>query len=410
MPHESAPPGRRRAWITAPRGAVAAAILAAVAWPAAAADTAAAPARPLVLAHYMPWYEAPPVSPRWGWHWTMNRFAPDTIRAGRREIASRFQPAIGPYDSGDPHVIEHHLLLMRIAGIDGVVIDWYGRDDFRDHAVIHRNATRLVEACGLHGMRIAVCYEDRVLEPLVAEKRIAAADRVAHVAGDLRWLARHWFPLECHVRIDGRPLLFSFGRQGLDDGEWTRAIAGIAPAPAYVSQQQRRSAAAGGFDWPLPREGLAAIDRFERESRHWSVRVPVAFPRFADVYEQAGVHGSYGAIPDDDGRTFRTTLARAFALRPAVIQIATWNDWGEGTQIEPSLEFGSRDLETLQEARRRVDAAFPFRAADLPLASRILAARRGPEGADRAAVIDDATRAVMAGDTARAAGLIDGLE
>jgi hypothetical protein len=32
--------------------------------------------RTLVLAHYMPWYESPPQSPRYGWHWTMNHFDP----------------------------------------------------------------------------------------------------------------------------------------------------------------------------------------------------------------------------------------------------------------------------------------------------------------------------------------------
>jgi hypothetical protein len=32
-------------------------------------------------------------------------------------------------------------------------------------------------------------------------------------------------------------------------------------------------------------------------------------------------------------------------MKPSIIQIATWNDWGEGTVVEPSREFGYRDLE-----------------------------------------------------------------
>jgi hypothetical protein len=376
---------------------------------APAADSAGAST--LMLAHYMPWFEAPPASAAWGWHWTMNRFEPEAIRDGRRPIASRFYPAIEPYDSGDPHVVEHHLLLMRLAGIDGVIVDWYGREDFRDHAILHRNTARLVAQAARLGMKVAVCYEDRTLPALVEAGRIAAADRVSHVAGEIGWLARHWFPLDCHVRIDGRPLLLSFGRAGLDDGEWSRALADVRPAPAYMSQQQRRTAAVGGFDWPLPKEGLAAVDRFEKESQAWPQRIPVAFPRFADIYEQAGVHASWGSIPDDDGRTFRTTLARALAAAPAVVQIATWNDWGEGTMIEPSREFGRRDLEAVQELRRRhVDAAFPFRPADLALPGRLLALRRGSAGADLAPLLDDVARAIAAGDAARATALLDGCE
>jgi hypothetical protein len=35
------------------------------------------PSGRLVLAHYLPWHEARPTSPTWGWHWTMNAFNPD---------------------------------------------------------------------------------------------------------------------------------------------------------------------------------------------------------------------------------------------------------------------------------------------------------------------------------------------
>ena len=42
--------------------------------------------RKLVLAHYMPWYESKAVSGRWGWHWTMNKFQPDKVVQGRREL------------------------------------------------------------------------------------------------------------------------------------------------------------------------------------------------------------------------------------------------------------------------------------------------------------------------------------
>src|SRR5579859_1780268 len=80
-----------------------------------------------VLAHYMPWYVAPPYSGNWGWHWTMNHFNPTTYASsGERQIASWYYPAIGPYDSADPAVLEYHVALMKLAGLDGVIVDWYG--------------------------------------------------------------------------------------------------------------------------------------------------------------------------------------------------------------------------------------------------------------------------------------------
>ena len=370
--------------------------------------TAAGPSPPLLLAHLMPWYEAPPTA-GWGWHWTMNHYRPDSVAAGRRPIASRFYPVIGPYHSGDEHVIEYQLLLMRLAGIDGVILDWYGHVEHLDYGVIHRNSERIVAAANRLGMKVAVCYEDRTLATLEAAGKLAG-DREAHVAAEIEWLAKAWFPLECYVRLDGKPLLLSFGHEGLDDAGWQRARARAGTPVAYVGQQHLRPGAAGGFDWPVPKRGLEAIETFATQSQSWPMRIPVAFPRFADIYAQAGVHESWGSIADDDGKTFKTSLAKAFAMQPPVIQLATWNDWGEGTVLEPSTEFGTRDLELLQAVRRRyVDPAFTPRAADLGLPQRLLELRRRPDAATFALRLDDAAALLARGDAAGGRAILDAI-
>jgi hypothetical protein len=99
------------------------------------------------------------------------------------------------------------------------------------------------------------------------------------------------------------------------------------------------------------------VERFHTDAKTRPVSIPVAFPRFHDIYSEARVHESWGRIDDDKGRTFTTTLEQGLRSGDAVVQIATWNDWGEGTAIEPSKEFGYRDLETVQQLRRQfVDA------------------------------------------------------
>src|SRR5208283_2317942 len=99
--------------------------------------TAVCAAPKKVMVHYMPWFVSQPFSGSWGWHWTMNHFNPDDVdpKTGQQEIASQFYPLIGPYDSADPAVLEYHVLLMKLAGIDGVIVDWYGMDNFNDYGV-----------------------------------------------------------------------------------------------------------------------------------------------------------------------------------------------------------------------------------------------------------------------------------
>ena len=377
-----------------------------IAGPTALAVEPSGQERPRVLAHYMPWFEAKPHSPGWGWHWTMNHFDPEKkADDGRREIASHFYPRIGPYDSGDTAVLEYHLLSMRMAGIDGVIVDWYGLTDFRDYAVLHHNTTRLLEQAERLGMKFVICYEDQTISALVEAKRVAAADRVAHVVKEIEWLGKYWFKSPSYLLLDDKPVMLSFGRDGLTAEEWSRCIEQLSFPVAYFSQSQRRPAAIGGFDWPVPGDPVGTMTRFYEALPSWSAAIPVAYPRFVDIYAEAGVGDSYGQLADDGGRSFRQMLRRGLQSGAAIVQLATWNDWGEGTMVEPSREFGLRDLEIIQGL---IAADLGFTAADLELPYQLYQARQGavapPEKLDEIAML------VAACKVSEARQLLDGLD
>ena len=57
------------------------------------------------------------------------------------------------------------------------------------------------------------------------------------------------------------------------------------------------------------------------------------------------------------------TLAVAQARNAHSVQVATWNDWGEGTTIEPSAEEGFEQLLRLQQSVRGVREEGPMREA-----------------------------------------------
>ena len=60
-----------------------------------------------------------------------------------------------------------------------------------------------------------------------------------------------------------------------------------------------------------------------------------------------------------------------------LIQISTWNDWGEGTVIEPSIEFVYRDLAVIQRLRRRyIEPGFAGDPEDLRLPHRLYKLRK----------------------------------
>jgi hypothetical protein len=61
----------------------------------------------------------------------------------------------------------------------------------------------------------------------------------------------------------------------------------------------------------------------------------------------------------------------------AIVQIVTWNDFGEGTSVEPTQDYGYRDLGIVQNLRRQyLDSSFPYHTNDLSLAYRFYNLRK----------------------------------
>lgn len=323
-----------------------------------AAKTTQPPVKRLLMAHYMPWFQAKPFSAQWGWHWTMGHFEPDRVVNGHREAASHFSPLIGLYDSGDPDALRCQVLLMKLSGIDGVIFDWYGTDDYFDYAAVNRNVQRMIPLLQQAGLRFAVCYEPQSVVQEIKGKVFPESDAVAHAQRLMAWTQTNFFASPGYLTLAGRPVLLTFGDPYYQSDGWEQILAGLNPRPLFFTESDRRVAAAdGGFDWPAPDGGLERArteqDAFIQRAAGWPYSITAAFPRFDDIYSKAGIGKSYGHIDDRAGQTYEETLTKALQGRAAIVQIVTWNDWGEGTQVEPSVEFGYRDLETTQRLRRK---------------------------------------------------------
>ena len=363
-------------------------------WLCAGLGAAAAP-KP-VFTHYMPWFVAKPYSSSWGWHWTMNHYNPDTIGSdGRRSIASWYYPLIGPYDSADPVVLEYHVLLMKLAGIDGVIVDWYGMDNYLDYGVNNQRTAALFNYTQKAGLQFSLCYEDATIKNEVNGNYISATGAVSHAQQTMLYVQSNYFGSPTYARWNQQPVFLNFGPQYFTtSAQWQSnfSVLNATNQPAFFTEDNRLPGFAGAFDWPpmwmsQTNSGVLSVaqletylNAFEQKALApppWPAFVSSAFPRFHDIYQQAGVSPSYGYLDDRSGDTLRETLGRAFTNAAACVQVVTWNDFGEGTIVEPTLDYGFRDLGIIQDFRRQyLDPTFPWHTNDLSLAPRLYNLRR----------------------------------
>ncbi len=351
------------------------------------ATAAEAASKPL-LVYYMPWYVAKPYSANWGWHWTMNHFDPDAFNAsGERQIASWYYPIIGPYDSADPAVLEYHVLLMKLAGIDGVIVDWYGPDNYLDYGINNDRTAAVLQFARKAGLKFCLCYEDQTIQQEINGGYIASSNAIAHAQQTMLYVQTNYFADAGYLKWSNRPVLLNFGPQYFKtNSQWQDIFSVLTNPPAFFTEDNRLPVGAGAFDWPpmwlsqAPgTEGVLSgsalegyLAGFQQNGRTWPAFICSAFPRFHDIYQQAGVRDYWGYLGDKKGEILRATLSRALTNNSWMAQVVTWNDFGEGTMVEPTTEYGYRDLGAIQDHRRMyLDPTFSYKTNDLKIAVRL---------------------------------------
>jgi hypothetical protein len=301
---------------------------------------------------------------------------------------------------------------MKISGIDGVIVDWYGTENFWDYAVLNESTNKLFQAVQKAGLLFAICYEDQTVKHMVENKHIDEKGIYTRGQEDMRYLQDTWFRQAAYLKMDGRPVLLNFGPQYFINGsDWENLFTVLDPRPVFITlDNHANSATNGSFLWPpmgasqngvLTQAALVSyLNEFYRKAESWDYRVAGAFPGFYDIYKEAGVGEGYGFLDAQAGKTFQTTLQTAIGHHPNVVQLITWNDYGEGTIIEPTVEFGYLYLEMLQEARRGMPGGdFRFTAGDLRMPLKLFEARNHAHGYVEAnAQLDQAFQALLSGD------------
>src|SRR5262249_38276942 len=147
--------------------------------------------------------------------------------------------------------------------------------------------------------------------------------------------------------INGAPALFVFGPQKIGAGDWPNVLSATGTDPMFFTLWYNNNAGGardGTFAW-LYSDALTGVKNYyDRPDQ--GTKVPVLYPGFNAAYANGAPGWSIGY--DLQGDTLTATYDLSKGVGDAV-QIATWNDYTEGTMIEPSNELGYKSLTTLQK-------------------------------------------------------------
>jgi len=270
------------------------------------------------------------------------------------QVLAAYQPWFGEsshvnvgYSSQDPVVLQQQIEKAKNLGISGFVVNWYGPSkEFEDHAY-----SLLQQAAARSGFTCALMYDE-------SEDASRSTDDAIR---DLTYAYEHYLgpnaaTKNAYLTFDGRPVIFIFPKGGKTDWQKVRAAVNNWISPPLLLYEDINPHVAGYFDgfyaWVHPgREGWSSdgsnwgrqyLESFYSKmvsDYPGKIAVGAAWPGFDD--SRAGWSRNRRMNPRC-GKTFEESLRlyRRYYddARPLpFLLIVTWNDYEEGTAIEPGV-------------------------------------------------------------------------
>ncbi len=255
---------------------------------------------------YYPWFATPQRDGAFA-HWQQGGSTPPA------SLASGFYPVRGPYSSADALVVDAQMREIAAAGVGTVIASWWGRGSLED-----RRLPQVIGAARVYGISVAAH-----LEPYRG-RTVAATET------DIGFL-----------RSLGIKDFYVWASVSLPDVEWAEMNARLntvlAGVRTFANTNLAGRAAAGGFDGLYTYDVLlfdgGLFPRLCGQARRLGL---LCAPSVGPGYDARRATGDDRVRSRRNGATYDSMWRGAVKARADLVTITSYNEWHEGTQIEPA--------------------------------------------------------------------------
>lgn len=270
------------------------------------------------------------------------------------------------YSSHDPKVIKKQMRQAKAAGISAFLVDWYGdREPFIDesYSLMQKTAAK-------QHFKIAMMYDETDAGEGATDEAVADFTMFHDT-----YLSPSSPGYKAYLTYEGRPLIFVFPKGGHTDWDKVRALINTwNPVPFLINENLPGKYAAdfdGYYAWISPgdagwaqngsnwgKQYLADFYETMRDKFPDKMIIGGAWAYFDDAKASWGLNRHISA---QCGQTFADTFGfwrSEFPKNDPIpfLLIETWNDYEEGTAVEPGIPTCSGKPEKLPQAFKSLRA------------------------------------------------------
>jgi hypothetical protein len=312
--------------------------------PAYAGDSYATGETRKIIAFYYPWYGNPGTDGQYI-HWNHNVLGVDYEKqyAGGDDIGANFYPQLGCYSCNDHDTIRTHMQWMCDAGIDIISVSWWGIDTFED-----KTTPLLLDCANEFGLK--VCFH---IEPFDGRNASTTKQSIAYLID--KYGNHPAFYRE--ESMGNRPMFFIYDSYQVSPDEWSQILSpgGVDTIRGtkydsilialWVNPHEEDSMLQTGFDGFY---SYFAADNchYGSSPSNWdslqkwaSANSMIFIPCVGPGYLDTRIRPWNTSTTRDrgDGKYYDRMFVSAIKAKTRFIGITSFNEWHEGTQIEPAI-------------------------------------------------------------------------
>ena len=264
-----------------------------------------------------------------------------------------------PYTSADPATIERHVTQAKGAGINALVQSWYGPQEENNQT--ETNFRMLLDQSLAQGLQAAVSFE--------TSSPFFGGDSSAITSALSTLLASHG-QHPAYLHYQGKPVVFFWRQQQLPVETWQSIRNEVDPnhsaywiaegvdidyQDVFDGQYLYSVAWADSPAAQLAKWGdrVRAYEAANGVDRLW---IATSMPGYDDT--QLPRDDAF-SVPRRNGDYYRETWQGALASQPDMMIITSFNEWPEGTAIEPGVDYGNFYLDLTRELASSLNGNSP---------------------------------------------------
>ncbi len=294
---------------------------------------------------YYPWYGNPQTDgsyQHWNHQQSVKRGAAKNY-PGANDIGADYYPRLGCYSSNSDEDLNAHMRMLRRARVGAISTSWWGKDSYTDKVV-----PRLLDAAARY--QIKVCFH---IEPFPGRNAPTTRDAIVYIIdkygshpafyryGEDR--PRPMFYLYDSYLTPARQwktILSPDGSKTIRNTGYDSVVIGL-----WVKEHEQAFMTQGCFDGYytyFATNGFTYGSTFENWPRlaEWAEQnnklfIPSVGPGYVDL--RIRPWNDVNTRSRENGAYYDREFAAAIAARPQIISVTSFNEWHEGTQIEPAV-------------------------------------------------------------------------